>query len=180
MVQGTGEAAPPADPSQEVSSEHPSIRFRETQRSYFWSLAPLIAAIAVEVASRSGVSQTSSVVRAAAVAALYLGTCVIVITPGVALLSITARHRVIGPATGLGLLFAGTGSAAVIGFWLWYINPDLGQLYTVAVLGGSMIANFRCCHRGTLQRLDLSTPLTLVLLVGLAFTGLASLSVRLT
>ncbi len=149
-----------------------ATRPQKVQRSYWWVLAPTFAVFAVELASRLR-SNEAPLLTSVAVVVLYVGTCVLAITPGIALLSVVAHRHPVGPATGLGLLFAGMGGSAMIGFWSWYINPDLGRSLVAAILVGSIVINALYCHRGDLHRLDLATPLTLMLIVGLAYTGLA-------
>lgn len=173
MVQDmTGEADRMAVRPGQLSRGSHAVRSRDGERSYCWVLAPAIAVLAVELASRFG-SNEGPFFGAGAVVVVYVGTCVLAITPGIALLSVVARRHPVGPATGLGLLFAGMGCSAMIGFWSWYVDPDLGRVLAAAILFGSIAINFRYCHRGDLHRLDLATPLALVLIIGLAYTGLA-------
>ena len=61
----------------------------------------------------------------------------------------------------------------MVEFWSWVLNPDLGRGVATVILGASVVAIFVRSHRGDLRRLDLSTPLVLVLCVGLAYIGLA-------
>jgi hypothetical protein len=119
--------------------------------------------------------QASGIVRAIATAGLFAGSCVLAVTPGVALVSIAARRIRLGPATGLGLLFAGSGAAAMGGFWAWFESPSLGRAVDVALLAASVTAIGVFGRRGDLRRLDLSQPLALALAVGLVYTGLAFL-----
>ena len=81
-----------------------------TRRSFAWIVAPFIAVFVVAGASSVNLDRASVALRALAVVGLFTGSCVLAITPGVALLSLMARYRQLGPATGLGLLFAGTGT----------------------------------------------------------------------
>jgi hypothetical protein len=141
-------------------------------RPYAWLAAPVAAAALVAWAS--GVAlDGSGVVRAPAVIALYAGSCVLAITPGVALLSVVARRRRLGPATGLGLLFAGAGIAAIVAFWAWFASPQLGRAFSAALLVACLAAIGVFGRRGDLGRLGLSVPLALAVAVGLLFTGLA-------
>jgi len=48
---------------------------------------------------------------------------------------VARRHR-LGPATGLGLLFAGAGTAAMVAFWAWFASPRLGRAAVAALLVG--------------------------------------------
>ena len=86
-----------------------------------------------------------------------------------------SRFVRLGPATGLGLLFAGAGGAAMAGLWAWFASPLAGRVFAVILLVASVAAIGLFGRRGELRRLDLSTPLLLALAVGLAFTGLAFL-----
>jgi len=143
------------------------------RRSWAWIAAPLIAIFVVAWASSVNLDRTSVALRTLAVIGLFAGSCVLAITPGVALLSLTARYRLLGPATGLGLLFAGAATAGMAGFWAWFASPEYGRAFAVLVFVASIAAIGVYGRRGELRRLDLSLPLWLALLVGLLFTGLA-------
>ena len=141
-------------------------------RPYAWLAASVVAALLVVWGS--GVSlDRSGVLRALAVTVMFAGLCVLTVTPGVALLSVVARRRRLGPATGLGLLFAGAGSAAMVAFWAWFVSPRLGRAAVAALLVASLVAIGVFGRRGELSRLGLSMPLALTAAVGLLYTGLA-------
>ena len=141
-------------------------------RPYAWLAASVVAALLVVWGS--GVSlDRSGVLRALAVTMMFAGLCVLTVTPGVALLSVVARRRRLGPATGLGLLFAGAGSAAMVAFWAWFVSPRLGRAAVAALLVASLVAIGVFGRRGELSRLGLSMPLALTAAVGLLYTGLA-------
>jgi hypothetical protein len=141
-------------------------------RPYAWPAASVIAALLVVWGSGVGLDR-SGVLRALAVAVMFAGLCVLTVTPGVALLSVVARRRRLGPATGLGLLFAGAGSAAMVAFWAWFASPRLGRAAVTALLVASLVAIGVFGRRGELGRLGLSMPLALTAAVGLLYTGLA-------
>ena len=146
-----------------------------TGRPYGW-LAGIVAAVPLVAWGASvNLGHTSSVIQGVATAGLFSGSCVLALTPGVALLSVVARRLRLGPATGLGLLFAGAGGAAMAGLWAWFASPLAGRVFAVILLMASVAAIGLFGRRGELRRLDLSTPLLLALAVGLAFTGLAFL-----
>lgn len=146
-----------------------------TRRSFAWIVAPFIAVFVVAGASSVNLDRASVALRALAVVGLFTGSCVLAITPGVALLSLMARYRQLGPATGLGLLFAGTGTAGMAGFWAWFASPEFGRAFAVVLFIASIVTIGLCGRRGELRHLDLSLPLSLALLVGLMFTGIAFL-----
>jgi len=145
------------------------------QRSVAWIAAPFLALFMVAVGSSIGLDRVSFALRAVAVAGLFTGSCVLAITPGVALLSLVARYRQLGPATGLGLLFAGTGTAGMAGFWAWFASPVLGRMFVGVLFIGSVAVIGLFGRQGDLRRLELSLPLLIALLVGLLFTGIAFL-----
>lgn len=144
-----------------------------TGRPYGWLAGPVAAVLLVAWGTSVNLGHTSSVIQGVATAGLFSGSCVLALTPGVALLSVVARRRPLGPATGLGLLFAGAGGAAMAGLWAWFASPLAGRVFSVILLVASVAAIGLFGRRGELRRLDLSTPLLLALAVGLAFTGLA-------
>jgi hypothetical protein len=144
-----------------------------TRRSWAWIAAPVIAMLVVAWASSVNLNQASVAWTVLAVIGLFVGSCVLAITPGVALLSLTARYRPLGPATGLGLLLAGAATAGMAGFWAWFASPEYGRAFAVLLLATSIAAIGVYGRRGELRRLGLSLPLWLALLVGLLFTGLA-------
>ncbi len=144
-------------------------------RPYGWLAGTAAALLLVAWGASVNLDRTSSVVRAAAVAGLFGGSCVLALTPGVALLSVVARRLRLGPATGLGLLFAGAGAAAMAGLLAWFASPLVGRVFALVLLVVCVAAIGVFGRRGELRRLDLSTPLALALAVGLAFTGLAFL-----
>lgn len=143
------------------------------RRSVAWLAAPLLAAAAVAWTSSVHLDQVTAAIRALAVAGLFAGSCVLAVTPGVALLFLVARYRPLGPATGLGLLLAGTGTAGMTGFWAWFASPELGRAAAAALFAASMVTIGLCGRQGELGRLGLSLPLSLALPVGLLFTGIA-------
>jgi hypothetical protein len=146
-----------------------------TGRPYAW-LAGIVASVALVAWGASvDMGHTSSVIQGAATAGLFAGSCVLALTPGVALLSVAARRLRLGTATGLGLLFAGAGAAAMAGLWAWFVSPTVGRVFSVVLLVVCVAVIGVFGRRGELRRLDLSTPLALALAVGLAFTGLAFL-----
>lgn len=110
---------------------------------------------------------------ALAVSVLYVGAAVIAVTPGVALLSVFARRRVLSPVIALGLLLAGSGAAAMAAFWAWFASPGFGRLFDVALGGASVVVIGVFGRRGDLRDVGLSVPMLLGLATGLAFTGLA-------
>jgi hypothetical protein len=146
-----------------------------TGRPYAWLAGTVAAVFLVAWGASVNLGHTSSVIQGVATAGLFAGSCVLALTPGVALVSVLARRRRLGPATGLGLLLAGAGAAAMAGLWAWLASPLAGRVCAVTLLVVSVAAIALFGRRGELRRLDLSTPLVLALAVGLAFTGLAYL-----
>ena len=142
-------------------------------RAFAWTAAPVIAALLVWEASRVSLVGPSGPATALAVCAMYVGSAVIAVTPGVALVSVIARRRELGSATALGLLLAGAGGAAMAGFWAWFASPGFGRGFDVALGVASVAAIAVFGRRGDLRAAGLSVPLLLGLGVGLAFTGLA-------
>ena len=138
-----------------------------------WTAAPVIAALLVREASRVDLVAASVPATAMTVSALYIGSAVIAATPGVALVSVLARRRDLGTATVLGLLLAGSGGAAMAGFWAWFASPGLGRGFDVAAGAACVVAIMVFGRRGDLRAAGLSVPLLLSLATGLAFTGLA-------
>jgi hypothetical protein len=143
-------------------------------RPYAWLAAPLVALLLVRWGTWVNLG-AGNVVQLSATAGIFAGSCVLALTPGVALLSVVARRLRLGPATGLGLLFAGAAAAAMAGLWAWYASPLAGRVFAAGLLVVSIGTIGLFGRRGELRRLDLSTPLVLALAVGLAFTGLAFL-----
>lgn len=148
---------------------------RPAGRPYAWLAGTVVSVLLVAWGASVNLGHTSSVIQGVATAGLFSGSCVLALTPGVALLSVLARRVRLGPATGLGLLFAGAGVAAMAGLWAWFASPLAGRAFSVILLVVSVAAIGLFGRRGELRRLDLSTPLLLALAVGLAFTGLAFL-----
>jgi hypothetical protein len=144
-------------------------------RPYAWLAGIAVALLLVAWGASVDLARADGIVRAAAVAGLFTGSCVLAVTPGVALVCVAARRFQFGPATGLGLLFAGAGAAAMAGFWAWFASPLVGRVTDVVLLAASVAAIGVFGRRGDLRRLDLSAPLALALAVGLIFTGLAFL-----
>ena len=157
----------------ETEPSEPSQPSEPTGRPYGWLAGPMAAALLVAWGASVNLGHTSSVIQGVATAGLFSGSCVLALTPGVALLSVVARRRRLGPATGLGLLLAGAGGAAMAGLWAWFASPLAGRVLAVILLVASVAAIGLFGRRGELRRLDLSTPLLLALAVGLAYTGLA-------
>jgi hypothetical protein len=144
-------------------------------RSWCSVAAPPVSAAALGAAARVDLATVGWVWRAALVAVLFCASAVLAATPGLALLSVLARRRRLGPAGGLGVMFAGAGATAMGGFWCWFVAPDLGRAFSVAALLVSVGALAATSRRGDLRRLNLSVPLSAALLVGLVFTGIAFL-----
>lgn len=142
-------------------------------RPYAWLAGIVAAVLLVWWGSSVDLNHAGSVAGALAVAGLFAGSCVLAVTPGVALLSVVARRRPIGPATALGLLFAGAGTAAMAGFWAWFASPQAGRVFGAVLLLASVAVTGVFGRRGDLRRLELSPPLALTLAVGLVFTGFA-------
>ena len=142
-------------------------------RALAWTVAPVIAALLVRKAAGVHLDEAGVHGLALSFCALYIGSAVISVTPGVALLSVVARYRALGPATAFGLLLTGSGGAAMAGFWAWYASPHFGRQFDVALglVSVATIALFG--RRGDLRAAGLSVPLLLALAIGLAFTGLA-------
>jgi hypothetical protein len=137
-----------------------------------WTVAPVAAALLAWAASRGTLATAGAAPAALTVCALYAGSAVLAVTPGIALLSVVARRRALPPATALGLLLAGSGGAAMAAFWAWFASPGLGRAFDVALgaLSVAVIAAFG--RRGDLRAAGLDQPLLLGLATGLAFTGL--------
>jgi hypothetical protein len=142
-------------------------------RALAWTAAPVLAALLVREASRVSLVTASVPATALTVSALYVGSAVIAATPGVALVSVLARRRNLGPATVLGLLLAGSGGAAMAGFWARLAGLAFGRDFDV-VLGVASVAVIAVFgRRGDLRAAGLLVPMLLALGTGLAFTGLA-------
>src|ERR1700722_9986938 len=142
-------------------------------RAFAWTAAPVIAALLVGEASRVSLAGASVPVTALAAGAMYIGSAAPPATPGVALVSVIARRRDLGSATVLGLLLAGSGGAAMAGFWAWFASPGFGPDFDVALGVASVAAIAVFGRRGDLRAAGLSVPMLLALAIGLAFTGLA-------
>jgi hypothetical protein len=142
-------------------------------RAVAWTVAPVIAALLVREAAKVHLDEVSVRHLAFSFCALYIGSAVLAVTPGVALLSVVVRYRALGPATALGLLLAGSGGAAMAGFWAWYASPHFGRHCDVAIGLASVAVIAVFGRRGGLRAAGLSVPLLLALALGLAFTGLA-------
>jgi hypothetical protein len=166
---------PQVPPSPESAGGLETDETAPTGRPYAWLAGTVAAVPLVAWGASVNLAHTSSVIQGVATAGLFSGSCILALTPGVALLSVVARRLRLGPASGLGLLFAGAGAAAMAGLWAWFASPLAGRVFAVVLLVVSIAAIFVFGHRGELRRLDLSTPLALALAVGLAFTGLAFL-----
>ena len=143
-------------------------------RAYAWTVAPVLAALLVKEGSLVDQDTASAGATAVSFCALYIGSAVLAVTPGVALVSVFARRRrVLGPATVLGLLLAGSGGAAMAGFWAWFAAPRVGRGFDIALGLASIAVIAVFGRRGDLRAAGLSVPLLLGLAIGLAFTGLA-------
>jgi hypothetical protein len=131
----------------------------------------VVAALVVARASGVPLQTAGTAGQAAAVTGLLAGAAVLAVTPGVALLSVVARYRRLGPATALGLLYAGAGITAMAGFWAWFAGPAFGVAFdgVMLALSVTLIAVFG--RRGDLGRFGLSLPLGLALAVSVLFTA---------
>ncbi|MCW2896899.1 MAG: hypothetical protein JWO75_6388 [Actinomycetia bacterium] len=162
--------APPAETPVPASPQAPVA---PAGRAFAWTAAPVLAALLVRETSRVSLAGASVPVTALAVSGLYIGSAVLAATPGVALVSVLARRRDLGPATVLGVLLAGSGAAAMAGFWAWFASPVFGRDLDVALGVASVAAIAVFGRRGDLRTAGLSVPMLLALAIGLAFTGLA-------
>jgi hypothetical protein len=151
----------------------PEIPAARTGRAYAWAVAPVVAALLVREASLVNQDTASAGATAFSFCGLYIGSAVLAVTPGVALVSVFARRRALGSATALGLLFAGSAGAAMAGFWAWFAAPGAGRGFDVALGLASVAAIAVYGRRGDLRAAGLSVPLLVALAIGLAFTGLA-------
>jgi hypothetical protein len=145
------------------------------RRSWAWIAAPFIAVFLAAGASSADLRRASVALVVLAVVGLFIASCVLAITPGVAVLSLAARYRTLGPATGLGLLFAGAATAGMAGFWAWFASPDLGRAFDLVLFTASIVTIGLYGRQGELRRLGLSLPLLLALAVGLLYIGIAFL-----
>jgi hypothetical protein len=162
--------APPAETGVTAPGKPPRAL---AGRAFAWTAAPVIAALLVSEASRVSLAGASVPATALAAGGMYVGSAVIAATPGVALVSVVARRRDLGSATVLGLLLAGSGAAAMAGFWAWFASPAFGRDFDVALGVASLAAIAVFGRRGDLRAAGLSVPMLLALAIGLAFTGLA-------
>jgi hypothetical protein len=137
-----------------------------------WTLGPVVAALLVRQVSGVTLVTAGTPEAALVVSAMYAGSAVVAVAPGVALLSVLARRRPLPPATAFGLLLAGSGGAAMAAFWAWFASPHLGRDFDVAVGAVSVAVIALFGRRGDLRAAGLSVPLLLGLATGLAFTGL--------
>ena len=87
------------------------------------------------------------------------------------------KHPV-GLATGLGLLYAGAGTAAMAGLWAWYVSPAFGTATDAVLLAASLVSIAIFGRRGDLRGLGL--PLALAVAVSLLYTGIAFLQTGVT
>jgi hypothetical protein len=156
----------------------PARQQGKIRRPYAWLAAPLGAAVLVAWASRIPLASAGVAVQAPAVAGLVVGSAVLAVTPGVALLSVVARHRSLGLATGLGLLYAGAGTAAMAGLWAWYVSPAFGTATDAVLLAACLVSIAIFGRRGDLRGLGL--PLALAVAVSLLYTGIAFLQTGVT
>jgi hypothetical protein len=137
--------------------------------------APVGAALVVAWAAAVPLPDAGTVVPGCAVTGLLAGAAVLAVTPGVALVSVVARYRRLGPATALGLLYAGAGITAWAGFWAWFARPALGAGFAAAMLAVSVVVIAIFGRRGDLGRFGLSVPLALALAVSALYTGIVFL-----
>jgi hypothetical protein len=142
---------------------------------YGWLAATPAAALVAAWAAAVPLPDAGTTGQAAAVAGLLAGSAVLAVTPGVALLSVVARYRRLGPATALGLLYAGAGITAWAGFWAWFAGPAFGVTFATAMLAVSVLLIAVFGRRGDLGRFGLSLPLALALAVSALYTGIAFL-----
>ena len=142
---------------------------------YGWLAAPVAAALVAAWAAAVPRPDAGTAGQASAVAGLLAGSAVLAVAPGVALLSVVARYRRLGPATALGLLYAGAGITAWGGFWAWFASPAFGGTFAAAMLAISVVVIAIFGRRGDLGRCGLSLPLALALAVSVLYTGIAFL-----
>jgi hypothetical protein len=140
-----------------------------------WLAAPVVAALVVAWAAAVPVPNAGVTRQAFAVIGLLAGSAVLAVTPGLALLSVLARYRRLGQATALGLLYAGAGITAWVGFWAWFARPGFGAALDAAMLAVSVVLIATFGRRGDLGRFGLSLPLALALAVSVLYTGTAFL-----
>jgi hypothetical protein len=138
-------------------------------------MVALFAVVVVQETSAIPFRDAGPAMQAGAVTGLLAGSAVLVVTPGVALVSVLARYRGLGPATALGALYAGAGTAAMAGFWAWFARPALGVLFDLALLAASIALIVIFGRRGDLSKLGLPLPLALALAVSVLYTGIAFL-----
>jgi hypothetical protein len=148
---------------------------RRRRWPYGWVAAPVIAALVVAKASAVPLADAGVAAQACAVTGLLAGSAVLALTPGVALLSVVARYRRLGPATALGFLYAGAGITAWAGFWAWFHRPGFGVTFDEAMLAVCVVVIAIFGRRGDLGRFGLSLPLALALAVSVLYTGTAFL-----
>jgi hypothetical protein len=151
-----------------VIRAHSSITTR-----YRWPISLGAAATVVVLSTNVDLGTSPGPIRALAVLAAFVAEALLLVAPGIAALALATRKVAAGPATGMAMVFAGSGSAALVTFWAWYASPDLGRATSVTVLVASALVLALLNPQDLVRTAGMKWPLLTALFVGMFFIGLA-------
>src|SRR5207248_3470439 len=101
--------------------------------------ATVLAAIAAMVGTQPHVFLLSSVVRGPLIAAAIVGLAILTCLPGVAACAMTSRRFGASPGACTAVTLCGIGTAGMVSFWAFLLNPRVGQVTSLAVLVSAAI-----------------------------------------
>jgi hypothetical protein len=151
-----------------VIRAHSSVTTR-----YGWPIAIGAAAIVVVLSTNVDLGTSPALIRAVAVLAAFVAEALLLVAPGIAALALATRKVAAGPATGVAMIFAGSGLAALVTFWAWYASPGVGRATSAAILAASALVLALLNPQHLLRTAGLQWPLLTALFVGMFFIGLA-------
>lgn len=140
------------------------------QRRLVWPFLGLAAVAAVGAGTR--VSLAEPVVTLVGVVVTVLGAAVLLALPGLATLALLSR-RSLPLASRFGVILAASGIAAYLDFWAWVASPTLGHVVAIAFLLASAAVIAIARPTVLLDDPELRKPFGILLLVVLAYLGLA-------
>lgn len=139
-------------------------------QKYFWPTIVALSVIAVSWGTHT--SLQNPIVRFFAVIATTFGASILIFLPGFAVLA-KYHGRYLQTSQNFALLLVGSGGAAWIEFWIWFVSPNTGKLFSVVLLGASVIVIAIYNPRVIRDNSELARPLLLGLLIATAYLGFA-------
>src|SRR5438045_1083065 len=99
----------------------------------------------------------------------YLGSFLLFLAPGLALVLLVPQLSIDRPLV-LPVAFTASSLCGYVAFWLYFLDPGIGRLFSLAITGGGLAAGsavllIRRSSRELLQCPDVALPIVLVVLV---------------